>query len=152
MSNFLSTATNDRFGLKYIISVLFIKKIKKRRDGTLNDGCVNIFKSNYPELYKNIYNVLKKEKMHNKSAKTYYINKLKVLSILEEYNFDYKQTTKTFNQKTQIANIDGFTAKLVVIAVPWRSDGARDGRVLPPLDRLLVSGLAARDDGCQPAV
>ena len=51
---------------------IFIKKIKKRRDGTLNDGCVNIFKSNYPELYKNIYNVLKKEKMHNKSAKTYY--------------------------------------------------------------------------------
>ena len=85
---------------------IFIKKIKKRRDGSLNDGCVNIFKSNYPELYKNIYNVLKKEKMHNKSAKTYYINKLKVLSILEEYDFDYKQTTKTFNQKTQIAKAE----------------------------------------------
>ena len=85
---------------------IFIKKIKKRRDGTLNNGCVNIFKSNYPELYKNIYNALKKEKMHNKSAKTYYINKLKVLSILEEYDFDYKQTTKTFNQKTQIAKAE----------------------------------------------
>ena len=104
---------------------IFIKKIKKRRDGSLNDGCVNIFKSNYPELYKNIYNVLKKEKMHNKSAKTYYINKLKVLSILEEYDFDYKQTTKTFNQKTQIAKAEPSqivkipTGKNLCIAAKW---------------------------------